>query len=277
MNTRIPAVEGRFYPGSKPEIEALIERIEQQERYEEFKKKGVEVIGAILPHAGHIFSGYQTVPFFKYLRREGIVPETIIILNPNHSGYGAPIAKDEHHFWSNSMGTLKIDSELSKLLPYPEDSRAHDEEHSCEVILPFIQYYFSDKEIQILPISMSQRSAAEAKQLAEILHKAVKETGRNVLIIASSDFSHFQSAEEGKRQDQYIIDQVERRNIKGVEEVVRDYHISACGTGPIMTLMAYSLLISDEYKSEILARGHSGEVSPSGSVVDYISILFYRE
>lgn len=276
MDTRKPAVEGRFYPGTKKEIVALIEQIEQRDNYAESSLSGIDVIGAVLPHAGHIYSAYQTIPFFKYLRNKGIVPETIIILHPNHSGYGEAVATDEHQFWKNSMGTLEIDKELSDLLPYPEDSRAHDNEHSCEVILPFIQYYLKDENIRILPISMSCRSATEAEKLAIELHKAVSETGRKVLIIASSDFSHFHTAKYGYQQDQHILDQIARRSIKGVEEVVRDYQISACGTGPIMTLMSYSSLVSEEYMSEILARGHSGEVSPSDSVVDYISILFYQ-
>jgi MEMO1 family protein len=277
MDTRVPAVEGRFYPSSKKEIEGLIEQIEQRDRYVEFKKTGIEVIGAVLPHAGHVYSGYQCIPFFKYIRNSEIIPETIIILNPNHSGFGAPIALDANKKWKNALGTLKIDKELGKLLSYPEDSRAHDNEHSCEVILPFIQYYLSDSEIQILPISMRSQSALEAEKLAAELYQAVRDTDRKVLIIASSDFSHFLSAEEGDQQDQYILDQLTLRNVGGVEQVVNEHRISACGTGPIMTLMAYSMLVTRDYKSEILARGHSGEVSPSDSVVNYISILFYDE
>lgn len=276
MDTRLPAVEGRFYPGTEREIVALIEQIEKRERYAETSIGSKDVIGAILPHAGHIYSGYQTIPFFKYLNKEGIVPETFIILNPNHSGYGDPIATDEHRYWKNSMGILEIDKEISGLLPYREDASAHSREHSCEVIIPFIQYFFKDVNLRILPISMIYRSAAESEKLGSELYKAVNDTGRKVVIIASSDFSHFQTAKYGYQQDQHILDQIAQRNIKGVEEVAGDYQISACGTGPIMALMAYSALISRDYKTKILARGHSGEVSPSDSVVDYISMLFYQ-
>ncbi len=275
MDTRFPAVEGRFYPGSKREIEALIEQIDQRNRYEELKMSDIDVIGVILPHAGHIYSGYQTIPFFKYLCRENIIPETLIIIHPNHSGYGAPIAMDKHKYWNNAMGSMEIDKELAKLLPYPEDSRAHDNEHSCEVILPFAQYYINKHDLRILPISMSRQTANEAKKLAENIEVAAKELNRDVLVIASSDFSHFQTAKEGYRQDQFIIDQIVADNIEGLEKVVYDHRISACGTGPIMSLMAYSRIVSQEYRTKILARGHSGEVSPSSSVVDYISMLFY--
>ncbi len=275
MKTRYPAVEGRFYPGSKKEIENLIAQIESSDHYPEFNKENITTIGAILPHAGHIYSGYQTVPFFKYLQAERITPETIVILNPNHSGLGAPIALDGHSFWNNSSGTLEIDKELGKLIPYPEDSTAHDHEHSCEVIIPFIQYYLSDSDIKILPISMSSRTAIESEELAISIHEAVKKLNRNVLVIASSDFSHFLTPEEGFQRDQHIIDQIAEKSCKGVERVTLKYNIPACGTGPIMTLMAYAGLVSSKYSTEILARGHSGEVSPSSEVVNYISMIFY--
>ena len=274
MDTRNPAVEGRFYPSTKEETFAFIEQVDRTDRYPEIDQAMEGIIGAILPHAGHVYSAYQTIPFFKLLVRKKIRPDTIVILNPNHTGLGETIALDEHAFWSNDAGVLELDQELSRLLPYPKDSWAHKNEHSCEVILPFIQYYYG-KDIKILPISMRSRSSADAEQLGESLYTAVNKLKRQVLVIASSDFSHFQTPDEGFSMDQMVLDKIEQKEIHEVEKVVRQHDISVCGSGPIMSLMSYAARASSRYGTKILARGHSGEVSPSDEVVDYISILYY--
>ncbi len=181
---------------------------------------------------------------------------------------------DENAYWKNDAGVLEIDRELGELLPYPKDSWAHKDEHSCEVILPFIQYYY-DNDIKILPISLRSRKAGEAEKLGRSLYEAVSKLDRNALVIASSDFTHFRSPEEGYQMDQLVLDRIEDKEISEIEKVVRKHDISVCGSGPIMSLMAYAAKASSQYETKILARGHSGEVSPSKEVVDYISILFY--
>jgi AmmeMemoRadiSam system protein B len=76
--------------------------------------------------------------------------------------------------------------------------------------------------------------------------------------------------------DEMVIDHILQRNAPGVEQAVKENQISVCGYGPIMALMEYARSQSPNYKIEILARGHSGEVSPSPEVVDYISLITYQ-
>lgn len=272
---REPAVEGRFYAGSKSSVFRLIEEIELKSSYPVPEKVRGNVLGAVLPHAAHMYSGYQTVPFFKYLKNENIIPDTFIILNPNHSGIGPPISVDSSYKWKNCIGEILLDTEIAELLPYPNETSAQRKEHSAEVIVPFIQYYFYANNIRILPICLKDQTARSGKKLAEDLYSAIGKTGRNALLIASSDFSHFLSPGVGYSMDQLVLDHIERKDIFSLEETIKDNSISVCGYGPIMTLMAYSECISKNYNSLILARGHSGEVHPSRDVVDYISILFY--
>lgn len=275
MKVRKAAVEGRFYPGTRDEREALIKKIEDCENYQPYNKDHRGVIGAVLPHAGHIYSAYQTIPLFQYLVNKKISPTSIVILNPNHRGFGAEIALDENDYWENDQGILRLDRELSDLLPYPRDSRAHNIEHSAEVILPFIQYYYNEDTLSILPVSMATRHADACIELGYSLYSAAAELKRDILVIASSDFSHFLSESEGYRKDQLVLDCIAERDIYGLEKVVQEHDISVCGSGPIMALMAFADASSRSWSSEVLARGHSGEVSPSSEVVDYISILFY--
>lgn len=276
MRTRSAAVEGRFYPSTMNRIFDQIMDIEQSGRYPEPELSPQKVYGAVLPHAGHIYSGYQTIPFFQLLRRHRLYPDTFVIVHPNHSGQGPGVAIDESEYWSNSIGEVPVDLELARSMKLPFDHMAHVREHSAEVIIPFIQYFLSDQDFSIVPVCMKDQSHGNASKVAERIIRATKKTGRKIILIASCDFSHFLPAAEGAKMDQKVIDHILQGNAPEVERAVLKNRISVCGYGPIMALMEYSRLMSPDYKTEILARGHSGEVSPSTEVVDYISILTYR-
>ncbi len=273
---RYPAVEGRFYPSTKKEVIQLFSEIESSARYPGITGKPGNIIGAVLPHAGHIYSGHQTIPFFRYISENRLSPETFVVLNPNHTGLGQDVALDPHVAWKNSLGEIGIDVELNSLLPYPMDKFAQKQEHSAEVIIPYIQHYCNDRTVKILPICMKRQSAETARMIAAELYSAIQRTGRKVMIIASSDFSHFLAPEIGYKFDQLILDMLRDKNILGIETTVKRNNISVCGYGPIMTLMAYAEKVDKDYQSMIIARGHSGEVHFSKEVVDYISVLFHQ-
>jgi len=97
------------------------------------------------------------------------------------------------------------------------------------------------------------------------------------MIIASSDFTHFESPVDGKMKDDLVLEQIEKQDSEKLYDTVIQNRISVCGYGPIMTLIEYGKLVADKPSSTILARGHSGKTRPSASVVDYITILFYRD
>ena len=276
MRTRSAAVEGRFYPSTKSRIFDQIMDIEQSGRYPEPDLSPDIVYGAVLPHAGHIYSGYQTIPFFQLIRRHRLFPETFIIVHPNHSGLGPAYAIDESEIWSNSIGEVSVDMEFARAMKIPFDQRAHIREHSAEVIIPFIQYFLSDQAFSIVPISMSEQSHEHASAISKQIIRAAKHTGRKIMLIASCDFSHFLPPSEGKKMDQLVLDHVLQRHAAGVEQAVKENRISVCGYGPIMSLMEYARAHTPEYKIQVLARGHSGEVSPSPEVVDYISLITYQ-
>lgn len=269
-------MEGRFYPSTKSRIFDQIMDIEQSGRYPEPDLSPDKVFGAVLPHAGHLYSGYQTIPFFQLIRRHNLFPDTFVIVHPNHSGHGTSLAIDESEFWSNSIGEVPVDTELARAMELPFDKRAHEREHSAEVIIPFIQYFLSDQPFSIVPVCMMDQTHKNASLVSERIIRAVSETRRKIMVIASCDFSHFLSASNGAELDQMVLDQILERDAPGVEWAVIENRISVCGYGPIMSLMEYARYQSPDYKVEILARGHSGEVSPSPEVVDYISLIAYK-
>jgi len=275
MSIRRAAVEGRFYPSTKSRIFDQIMEIERSGRYPEPEISPGKIFGAVLPHAGHIYSGYQTIPFFQLLRRHRIFPETFVIVHPNHSGLGLPLAIDESSLWSNDIGDVPIDREFAEAMNLPFDSRAHAREHSAEVIIPFMQYFLSGHAFSIVPVCMMDQNYESAVKVVDSINSAVTASKRNIMLIASCDFSHFQSPEKAADLDDKVLECILDRDVSAVEEAVRKHRVSVCGYGPIMSLMQYAQSRKKDYRVELLARGHSGDVIPSREVVSYISIMAY--
>jgi len=274
MNIRKPVVAGKFYPAKKDDIIQQIEEIKQKEYSQiNLDLKDKKIIGGIVPHAGYMFSAYQAVHFFEILKQSKNKYDTIIIINPSHTGLGHEIAFDDNEAWETPLGEVDVDVDFGKKLGIPISGVEQQNEHSAEVMVPFLQH-FLDFPFQIAPITLSHQTFKNAKYLAQKIKDVVDLTDRKILIIASSDFSHFLTPEQGKERDAYVIENILNFNSVGVEKVVKEKNISVCGYGPIITLMEYTKLVSENPGIDILKKGHSGEIIPSGEVVDYVSILF---
>lgn len=276
MIIRSAAVEGRFYPSGKDRIFRQIAEIEASDRYPVKEFQPERIFGAVLPHAGHVYSGYQTIPFMQLVRKREEVPETFIIVHPNHSGRGLPISIDDAQAWRNSIGDVPIDHDLAHAMDLPFDNRAHATEHSAEVIIPYLQYFFPGHDYSFVPVCILDQSYESAVMVADRIVAAVQRTGRRIMVLASCDFSHYLPPQEGSVKDQRVIDQILSRNAKGVEMAIIRDHVTACGYGPIMVLMEYAGKTFAGYSIKVLARGHSGEVIPSREVVDYVSMIVYQ-
>ncbi len=206
MRVRPNYAEGKFYPSDKKELIEGIERaLSEQKKDINLKLSSENIIGGVIPHAGHIYSAPQTVHFFEIIKESKQTFDVIIIVNPNHTGRGLAASIDEHDFWESPLGEIAIDKELAYHVGLPFDSLSQAYEHSGEVIIPYIQY-FMPKGIKILPISFGAQNRENAKIIGDALFKACKETNRKPLYIASSDFNHFDTAEKGKELDDYALE-----------------------------------------------------------------------
>ena len=168
-----------------------------------------------------------------------------------------------------------MDADLREAIGIKTSGIEQAHEHSAEVMIPLLQY-FIPYDFKILPITISNQKFEIAKNLANVIFNAVKSTDRKICIIASSAFSHYIDPELGKEKDQMVLNKIFNLDTENVENIIKRNNISVCGYGPIMTLMEYSKLCSQNPKINILKQGHSGEISPSDKVVDYISILFSK-
>ncbi len=277
MRVRTPKVAGAFYPGTENEIDSLVRKILDAEAdkidYSFAQKK---IIGCVVPHAGYVYSGYEAMHFFETIKRSSVQYDTFIIINPNHTGYGEYIEVDANDSWDTPLGNVAVDTDFARQLDLPRSDRAQMQEHSAEVMLPLLQKSIS-WDFRIVPISMLRQNPITAMEVAEKIWKTNQVLKRKLMIIASSDFTHFESPVDGKMKDDLVLDQIERQDSEKLYDTVIQNRISVCGYGPIMTLIEYSKLVADNPLSAILARGHSGKTRPSASVVDYITILFFQD
>ncbi len=272
---RIPAVSGLFYPDDTAELRAMLDAALESEKNSIScsAKPGDFITGGVVPHAGLVYCARQAVHFFECYRRSGQVADTVVIVHPNHRGVGPRMSVDGHHGWQTPLGTIDVDRDLMDALDLPVSPEAQEQEHSAEVLVPYIQHFLHDG-LCMVSVNILHQDAHGARELAQKIHDASVRLKREVLLLASSDFSHFLSPEKSAPLDDMVLQKIAQRDTDGVCSVVESYGISVCGYGPIMTLMEYSRLIDPDYVSQVLRRGHSGEVSPSNKVVNYISILF---
>lgn len=225
----------------------------------------VKPIMALLPHAGHIFSGQVTA---KTIAEIEFAPR-IIILCPNHTGHGKNLGIWPHGAWQNPIGLVPTDKFLSEKLmensPFVYDTISHKNEHSIEVILPFLQY--SVPILYIVPISVSTFENIEiaAKRIAECI-KQEKEEGRDVTILVSSDMNHFASDEQNRHKDKLALDAFLKRDPEALLDIVKKENISMCGILPAVV----GLIASNELgatRSKLAAYDTSAKVSADSSRV----------
>jgi len=277
MSIRQAAVAGTFYPSDPEEIKKVLNQtyLSEQGRFNK-RLSPNQIIGGIVPHAGYKYSAKEAVHFFSFLKEADTNFNTIVIINPSHTGASHEISLDIHESWNTPIGDVQLDLELMDFINIPRSSDAQEGEHSAEVILPYLQH-FLDYDFKILPITMRKQSYKRARELAEKIYKANQVKKKNIVVIASTDFSHYERPEVAFYNDNLVINRIINNSISGLYDTIHENKISVCGYGPIMTLMFYSRLINADYNVEILARGNSSMKSNNEEelVVDYVSALFY--
>ncbi len=270
---RKPAVAGEFYPSEPGELRRSIESaflhplgpgkvpILSETRIGRLR-------GGVVPHAGYIYSGPVAAHFYHELAMDGF-PETFIIIGPNHTGMGSLISITMDDFIT-PFGVARVDRDLAKLIHreiVDLDPEAHIYEHSVEVQLPFLQFF--KREIKFVPMVMMAQEYEFVLELSGIIKDAI--SGRDVVVIASSDFSHYVPREVAYENDMKGIEKIISLDVKGFYEALRKYRITACGYGTIATM-----LLATGGKPRLLKYATSGDVFRMDEVVGYASIAVER-
>ena len=266
---RNPVVAGQFYPASPPQLRAMIETLVNEKAAKE------EVIGLVSPHAGYMYSGPVAGAVFSRIK----VKDTFIIMGPNHTGMGKPLSIMTQGTWRTPLGEVEIDSELgNKILAISkyltEDRVAHEYEHSIEVQLPFLQYFKTD--IKIVPIVLGYASSVTYKEIGKEIAKAIKELNKEVVIIASSDMTHYEPQESARMKDGKAIEAVLDLNEDELLRRVDELNISMCGYAPTVSLISAAKELGAT-GAELVRYQTSGDITGDySSVVGYAGIILKK-
>lgn len=265
---RPPAVAGQFYPGTeqglRDELQRLLPPVAEKRR----------AIGVISPHAGYVYSGSAA----GLLLAQVAIPRTVVIIGPNHRGTGAIAALSPENGWQTPLGVVPIEKHLGRLirqhqLAIQEDSAAHRLEHSLEVQVPFLQYLRPD--VSIVPLCLAFGDYAGCELVGTALASAITEFGEEVLIIASSDMTHYESAESARQKDSLALERALALDPQGLVEVCRSKRITMCGviSSAVMLVAARQMGAT---QAQLLAYTNSGQVTGDDQqVVAYASVLVW--
>lgn len=265
---RRPAVAGRFYPAQP---ETLTQQLDEYLAARTAPAKLESPLGCIVPHAGYMYSGHVAGAVFQRLPARA----SYIILCPNHTGRGAPLAIMPEGEWLTPLGAVPVDQVLAASLLHSchllmEDGKAHESEHAIEVELPFLQR--SAGAFAFVPIAIGVSRYAALEALGHGMAQTLKDSAGRVLMVASSDMNHYEPDEQTRVKDRKAIDQILALNPAGLYEVVRNEDISMCGYGPAVAMLTAAKDLGAT-RAELVRYATSADTSGDrSSVVGYAGI-----
>lgn len=261
-NEREPSYAGQFYPADPETLRGTIRSF--------FEKTDplLQAKAVVVPHAGYIYSGSVTGKVLSAVQ----VPRRIILLGPSHTGLGEALALSPDTAWHSPLGTVSIDSELNRSLleacpELREDTIAHLREHSLEVQVPFLQMIRPDCRISAICIGTSDY--ASLKALGHGIALAIQAMDSPVMLMASSDMTHYESAETAARKDRLAIDRILALDPRGLYSTVIENNITMCGFAPTISILVACLDIGAS-TARLIDYTNSGEASG-----DYRQVVAY--
>lgn len=272
----MPVVAGRFYEGKE---DLLTKRIENcflgnlgPGKLPEGDPGNSRTLKAVIaPHAGYVYSGMPAAHTYLNIFEDGR-PDHIVILGPNHTGMGARLAVCNDD-WETPLGKAIFDSGLGAAIVEENefavnDCIAHSNEHSIEVQVPFLQYIFGP-DVNFIPICVTDQSYNVCESIGLTLAKLAE--NEDILVIASSDFTHFETAESAKMKDNQAMEYLELFDPEGFLNFVQKHRISICGAGPIAAAMVFAKE-RGAVQFNLLKYTTSGDISGDNkSVVAYVA------
>lgn len=282
VKVRRPTQAGAFYEGSAESLKRQIKDCFLHEfgpgRIPEVVKVGSrQIVGLISPHAGYMYSGPVASHAYYRLALDG-KPDVIVIFGPNHTGYGSALSIMNEGYWRTPLGDVEVDGETANQIVRESriidvDDSAHRFEHSIEVQLPFLQYLYGS-EFKIVPICFLMQDLPTAREVGRSVAKVL--TDKNAVIIASSDMTHYEPHEIAAKKDRLALEAVEAMDEAKFHSTVESHRISACGYGPITTLITAAKVLGAK-SAKVLCYKTSGDIiGDYSSVVGYAAVSFTK-
>jgi hypothetical protein len=273
QNVRRSPFAGTWYPGEPSELESTVDSLLAEAPANEAPGK---LVALISPHAGLRYSGPVAAAGYRLLESHRF--ESVLILGPSHRLAFDALATYSEGGFQTPLGIAAIDSGLarsfesatSRARPMPE---AHLREHCLEMQLPFLQRLLP--EARVVPVMMGVQSASNIEAARRALVRAVSSSTYPVLLVASSDLSHYESRENARELDSRVLDCIERFDPEGLADLLERERGHACGGGPMVSVMMAARELGAT-GARILAYGDSGDVSgETDAVVGYVSAALY--
>ena len=276
MSVRRPAVAGAFYPAQPERLRSQIEGCFTHERGPGRLPRGEtgprDISAVVCPHAGYMYSGPAATHSYLALAEQE-KPDTVVVLGPNHTGWGSPVSMMGEGSWETPLGRVKLDAELARAIfdaagVIDYDEAAFVREHSVEVQVPFLQYIYG--EFKLVPICMGYQDLETSREVGEAIHRAAD--GKNVLVVASTDLTHQEPQQSANRKDMMIIDAILAMDEERLQRVVHDNRLTTCGYGPVSAALVASRLDGAK-KAELLTYYTSGDIiGDHDGVVGYAAV-----
>lgn len=281
MSVRRPSVAGAFYPSDPERLKQIIEGCFTHEigpgSLPELKSSERHIVSVICPHAGYMYSGPVAAHSYYHLAAES-KSASVIVIGPNHTGLGSPIAMMRKGAWETPLGRVEINSELADAIFKASDiidmdERAHSREHSIEVQLPFLQFIYGP-DLLFVPISMGFQDLESSREVGKAVAKAMKAS--DAIVVASTDLSHYEPNSYAREKDQLVIDSIIALDEVALQNRVQENRISMCGYGPVSAAIVASKLLGAS-GAELLAYNTSGDITGDHhSVVGYAAAKVTR-
>jgi AmmeMemoRadiSam system protein B len=282
MKIRRPTQAGAFYEGDAEALKAQIESCFLQgfgpKKLPAVNKNGPRrVVGLVCPHAGYMYSGSVAANAYYELAQDG-KPDTVVILGPNHTGYGSALAVMNEGFWRTPLGDVEVDGETANQIVRETrlvdvDDVAHRFEHSIEVQLPFLQYLYGS-EWKLVPVCFQMQDLSSAVEVGNALAEVLAD--KNAVVIASSDMTHYEPQGNAAAKDMAALKAVEAMDEKGFYSIIEARNVTACGYGPISAVIAFAKGLGAK-EAKLLSYKSSGDVTGDyASVVGYAAVSFKK-
>nr|WP_320050460.1 AmmeMemoRadiSam system protein B [uncultured Desulfuromonas sp.] len=263
---RQPVVSGQFYTDDPYELRQQVDLFLATDKPEK------TAYGVMMPHAGYMYSGAIAGETLATVE----VPETVLLLGPNHRGVGHPCALYSEGSWKTPLGEVPIAEELAQKLvtavpQLTQEMQAHRGEHSLEVLLPFLQV--KNPRLSIVPLMLGPLSFPILQQLGEGIGAVLKNSGKKILIVASSDMTHYEPSTVARKKDQLALEALLNLDAASLYHQVKSERISMCGVCAAVLMVLISRILGARHAS-LIRYGDSGDVTGDHSaVVGYAGVV----
>jgi len=272
-DVRRSVIAGTWYPGDPAVLRGEIRR------YLEAVPAGPAegpVVGLVSPHAGYVYSGQVAAHGYRLI--EGRRYDAVVVIGPSHRVLFRGASIWPSGGYETPLGVVPVDGELAEAILGADpviraDRKPHAAEHSVEIQLPFLQVALG--AFAFVPIVMGTQDLRTCEALADGIWRAAK--GKEVLVVGSSDLSHFHDYEQAKRLDAVVVDLVRKRDARGLARRLEEGSCEACGGGPVIAAMLFAEKAGAR-GVQVLRYANSGDVTGDRrQVVGYLSAAFFRE